>query len=110
MKTQQEIDNEFGEAYYSYEVDRHKYAIRKMFTRGTFLCEDLPKYTWWFVWIKLLVCLSFRRWSGSYMDTDSMCVMTYDEYHAGEVTAWESVWISPKLFSGWQCCVCSDSN
>lgn len=111
MKTTEEPD--FGEAYRDYDKARHHYAIRKMFHRDAFAWEDfegLNIFQGAFVWLKVFVCLVLGRWSGSYLTKNSICVMTYDECHCGEVTSWESVWTSPKLLSGWQVCVCSDGN
>lgn len=86
-------------------------AIENMFIRKSLDC-DMPDYNvvircW--VWLKTFLCLVLNRTSGSYINSGSVNVLSYDWEQGYESQSWRSVWVdSPKLFSGWQVCLASD--
>lgn len=101
---------EFYSAMDAYEDARRKRAIKALFERESF-CFEMENYNYFvrcFAWMKTLICLILKRTNGSYLDKHYFNILAYDEYSSIESMSWESVWISPKLFSGWQACVGSD--
>lgn len=108
---EEKMQIDFAEAMYGYEEYRRKRAIKALFQKSSWSVYDLSDYNYVvriFSWIKTLICLLLKRTGGSYLHKHYFCILAYDKCQGYEGTSWEAVFISPKLFSGWQVCVCSD--
>lgn len=111
QKELNEYDNpDFKRAMDDYEEARRKRAIKALFERDAIAweAEDFNNITRAFCWLKTLICLLLKRTRGSYLSPNSFCILAYDEYRGYESYNWEAVWVSSKLFSGWQVCIGSD--
>lgn len=105
--TEQEI---YKQAHDDYEEYRRTRALKALFEKSSFDLDlkDFNYLLMFFYWMKTLICLLLKRTNGTYLDPHTFCILSYDESHGYESMSWESVWVSTKLFSGWQVCIASD--
>lgn len=94
----------------AWDEHQRKRAIKNLFKKDSW-GSDLSSYNYFvrcWSWLKTFICLCLKNTKGSYLDDNTFCILSYDETQNMESTSWEAVWVSPKLFSGWQVCVGSD--
>lgn len=106
-----EEQKQFDQAMRDYDEYRRERAIRALFERDTrgLDVKDFTMFIYGFCWIKTLICLLLRRTRGSYLDDDNMVnILAYDESNYPDGSSWEAVFVSTKLFSGWQVCISTD--
>lgn len=108
--TPEEESKIYKEAHDSYFEYRRRRALKAVFEKDSYgdIRSDYNSFKWGLLWIKLLICLIFKKTSGSYLDKNSICILAYDESGYPDGMSWEAVWISDKIFSGWQVCIGSD--
>lgn len=106
-KTEDEI---FADAMKAWDKYKRKRALKALFETKSFAAElyDYNFIVRCFMWVKCLICLLLNRTGGSYLDPHTVCILAYDESQCIESTNWDACWVSSKLFSGWQVCLCSD--
>lgn len=108
--TNQEINKIHKEGYFLEQERIRKQALKELFKRDG-IDYDLMNFKFHkrcFLWIKTLFCLLLKRTGASYLDSNSFCVLSFNE--GGDVFGqhWDAVWISSDLFKGWRVCLGSD--
>lgn len=106
--TEEEIHEAFRYAD-QWRIQEAKKAMFKAQCEHWEVREDTSWLTRRFCWLKALVCLLMGRINGSYLDNNTLCIRYWNESSCGEYgSSWDALWVSTKLFSGWQVCVCTD--
>ena len=107
--TPEEIEDIIQADLYWKEHQRKK-AIKNLFIRDS-IDYDINNYNFFkrcFLWVKALICLCLKRTSGSYLDLNSFCIVSYDQSFDMYGSSWEACWISSKYFKGWNVCLGTD--
>jgi hypothetical protein len=107
--TEKEKLEDIRDGMRAWEEYRRRRAVKAIF-KGEWNSDitDYKKAVRCFSVVKLFICLLLKRTGGSYLDNNMFCILSYNETSCIESYNWEAVWVSPKLFSGWQVCVGSD--
>lgn len=102
---------DFKNAMISVQKYERRRALKACFQKSSWDYEltDYNRFIRCWIWLKTLLCILFNRTGGSYLNTGSCCVLSYDSWSGYENQNWSAVWVnSPKFFTGWQVHIGSD--
>lgn len=103
-------EKQYSDVFKGYKEYKRRRALRACFERSSYdySLTDYNRFIRCWLWLKTLICIILNRTDGTYLNVNSVCVLSYD-WSSYEYQTWKAVWIdSSKLLTGWQVCIGSD--